>query len=184
MRTSETLYYKTTGQLGTHIDTDSVYSISVALSEEEDYHTEASSVSRPTMASIRICHVNCGVMVCKCPLIIPGRRYRLPDEDYLAPSVRRHPASKQLIQEHTTCKHPPSTFITLTRLLYSAGCFASLINTRRVLVSLLSTTFYAICINFPLCFMFDSGCNSKASGTSSYNSTSSRRNTLKLLDLR
>jgi hypothetical protein len=38
MRTAEALHYKTAGQLGTHIDTDSVYAISIALSDEDDYH--------------------------------------------------------------------------------------------------------------------------------------------------
>jgi hypothetical protein len=38
MRTAEALHYKTAGQLGTHIDTDSLYAITIALSDEDDYH--------------------------------------------------------------------------------------------------------------------------------------------------
>ena len=39
----------------------------------------------------------CGVMIgSKCPLLIPGRRHRLPGcKDSVAPAFRRHPARKQ-----------------------------------------------------------------------------------------
>ena len=52
------------------------------------------------------------VMICsKCPLTIPGRRYRLPGRRSacLAPQFRRHPASKQLSKQLHTFKHPSST---------------------------------------------------------------------------